>query len=148
MRQLLKYVTLFVFALPIHLVNAQQYKSVAELIMVDEIDMDDPFNQSIVLQRCAGIFGALAKFWPIEDQDQKEKLFMNSMQLLTFATMTMAKKRGLPMDDKAVEDQVSKAFSIYVDTYHDSMERHQIATGSMISELVEGDLTLCSTLTK
>ena len=84
----------------------------------------------------------------MEDQDQKEKLFMNSMQLLTFASMTMAKKRGLPMDDKAVEDQVSKAFSIYVDIYHDSMERHQIATGSMISELVEGDLTLCSTLTK
>ena len=148
MRQLLKYVTIFIFALPIHLANAQQYKSVTELIMVDQIDMDDPFNQSIVLQRCAGIFGALAKFWPMEDQDQKEKLFMNSMQLLTFATMTMAKKRGLPIDDKAVEDQVTKAFTVYVDIYYGSMEQHQIATGSMMSELVEDDLTLCSKISQ
>ena len=131
----------------VNTVHAERYKSVTELF-ADEIDINDQFNQSIILQRCAGLFGALAKYWPGDDQGQKENLFNNSMNLLVMATMTMAEKRGLSVDNESINNQVQKAFNIYVDIYYEDMERHQIATGSIMSEMVKSDLQICSRFSK
>ena len=66
------------------------------------------------------------------------------MEILTLATMAMALlKRGRPLEDKAVNKQVSEAFSVYVDIYYASMEKNQISTGSIFSDLVKSDLEIC-----
>lgn len=127
--------------------KAEQFRSVDQLMSYDGLDFSDGYNQSIVLQRCAGIFGALTKIWPIEDKQRKESLFNDSMGLLTHAVSLMAKKRGRSINDEVVTNEVSKAYSIYVNIYYDSMEKNQIMTGSLFSDLVAKDLEICSNFT-
>ena len=116
--------------------------------MYEKIDLSDTYNLSIILQRCAGVYGAIAKIWPIEHKEMKEKTFNQSMEILTLATMAMAQKRGRPLEDKAVNKQVSEAFSVYVDIYYASMEKNQISTGSIFSDLVKSDLEICKALSQ
>ena len=128
--------------------TAAEFKGVNELLSVDKIDPNDLFNISIVYQRCAGLYGAFAKFLPGNLADKKEMLFNTSMTILVQATEAMAKKRGVPIDSEFIGNQVNKAFLVYVDTYYDHMENNQIKTGSMFDEFIEGELAICSVLTK
>ena len=129
-------------------VRASSFKGVNELLSVDEIDPTDLFNISIVFQRCAGLYGAFAKFLPGNLSEKKDMLFNNSMTILVKATEAMAKKRGLPINSEVIGNQVNKAFLVYVETYYDHMENNQIKTGSMFDEFIEGELAICSVLTK
>ena len=126
--------------------KAADFKGVNELLSVDKIDPKDLFNISIVFQRCAGLYGAFAKFLPGDLADKKEMLFNTSMTILVQATEALAKKRGLPIDSEVIGKQVNKAFLVYVDTYYDHMENNQIKTGSMFDEFVEGELAICSVI--
>jgi len=128
--------------------SAAEFKGVNELLSVDKIDPNDPFNISIVYQRCAGLYGAFAKFLPGNLADKKEMLFNTSMTILVQATDAMAKKRAVPIDSEVIGSQVNKAFLVYVDTYYDHMENNQIKTGSMFDEFIKGELAICSVLTK
>ena len=124
--------------------TAANYKGVQELMFADKIPMDDLYNLSIILQRCAGLYGAYAKFLPSDMKAEKEKLFDVSMLLLMKSMQAMAKKRGLQIDSKAVVDPIDKAFDIYVDVYYDHMENTKIMTGTMYDEFFEGEEDVCS----
>ena len=124
-----------------------EFKGVQELLLVDKIDTSDLYNASIVFQRCAGLYGAIAKFLPGDMKEQKEKLFMKSMQILVVASQAMAKKRGLPLESEAIKNQVDKAFMTYVDIYYGYMEDTQIKTGSMFDEFTDGEQDVCLALT-
>ena len=127
--------------------TAAEFKGVQELILVDKIDTSDLYNVSIIFQRCAGLFGAYAKFLPGDMKEQKEKLFMKSMEVLVVATQAMAKKRGLPLESEVIKNQVDKAFMYYVDIYYGYMEDSQIKTGSMFDEFTNGEQDICLSLT-
>ena len=127
--------------------TAAEFKGVQELILVDKIDTSDLYNVSIIFQRCAGLFGAYAKFLPGDMKEQKEKLFMKSMEVLVVASQAMAKKRGLPLESEVIKNQVDKAFMYYVDIYYGYMEDSQIKTGSMFDEFTNGEQDICLSLT-
>ena len=76
----LLFIILFIPLLQTTPATAQNYKGVHELMFVDKIPMDDLHNVSIIVQRCAGLYGAYAKFLP-SDMPEKEKLFNLSMHL-------------------------------------------------------------------
>ena len=46
--------------------NAVTYKTVADLVLIEKIDLTDLYNQSIILQRCAGLYGALIEYYQMK----------------------------------------------------------------------------------
>ena len=62
------------------------------------------------------------------------------------AMMQMAETRGLSSKDEAIQNEVGKAFARYVQIYAEDMERQQIATGSIMSKMVDSDLKICTRL--
>ena len=123
--------------------NAVTYKTVADLVLIEKIDLTDLYNQSIILQRCAGLYGALARILPNEDSLKREETFNSSMVMLALATAQMAQKRELPLDDPSISDQVEKAFTIYTEIYFRDMEHTQILTGSIFNELLKNEFSIC-----
>ena len=126
--------------------QATDFKTVTDLVSRENIDLSDAFNLSIVLQRCAGLYGAIGKITPIEEKKLKEQMLGMSSEYLVYATMAMAHKRGRPLEDKAVGKQVQDAFWIYVDIYYDNMEKNQILTGSLFSDHIKSDVNICKAL--
>ena len=126
--------------------QATEFKTVTDLVSRENIDLSDAYNLSIVLQRCAGLYGAVGKITPIEEKTLKEQMLGMSSDYLVIATMAMAQKRGRPLEDKAVGKQVQDAFWIYVDIYYEIMEKNQILTGSLFSEQIKSDVNICKVL--
>ena len=141
------FIILFIPLLQTTPATAQNYKGVQELMFVDKLPLDDFYNISIVVQRCAGLYGAYAKFLP-SDMPEKEKLFNLSMQMLTKSIVYLAKARELPMESEAVVGQVDKAFKVYVDIYYKNLEQNQTLTGSMFGEFFNGEEEVCSNVAK
>lgn len=126
-------------------VQAVNYKSVTELVVEDQIDISDGFNMSMILQRCAAVIGAL-DLWSSEYHGRKDNLVEYSSHLVIMAMMQMAETRGLSSKDEAIQNEVGKAFARYVQIYAEDMERQQIATGSIMSKMVDSDLKICTRL--
>lgn len=123
--------------------NAVTYKTVADLVLIEKIDLTDLYNQSIILQRCAGLYGAFAKILPNEDSLSREETFNASMVMLALATAQMAQKRGLPLEDPSISDEVEKAFKVFMEIYFRDMENTQILTGSIFNELLKIEFSIC-----
>jgi hypothetical protein len=141
----LLFIILFIPLLQTTPATAQNYKGVQELMFVDKLPLDNFYNISIVVQRCAGLYGAYAKFLP-SDMPEKEKLFNLSMKMLTKSIVYLAKARGSEMD--AVMEEVDQAFNVYLDIYYKNLEENKILTGSMFGEFFNGEEEVCSNVTK
>ena len=127
--------------------SASSFKGVNQLIVAEGLDLSDDFNKSIILQRCAGLFGAIAKYLP-KAEPQKEQIFLHSMDVLTISVMAMHEKRGNQLSSEAVTQQVQKAFTTFVDLYYNMLEQNQILTGSIFDPYVQKELDLCTAMTK
>ena len=68
------FIILFIPLLQTTPATAQNYKGVQELMFVDKVPLDDFYNISIVVQRCAGLYGAYAKFLPSDMPEKKNFL--------------------------------------------------------------------------
>ncbi len=143
----LLFIILFIPFLQTSPATAQNYKGVHELMFVDKIPMDDLHNVSIIVQRCAGLYGAFAKFLP-SDMPEKEKLFNLSMQMLMKSMIYFANARGLPMESEAVMEEVDKAFNVYLDIYYKDLEQNKILTGNMLGEFFNAEEEVCSNVAK
>ena len=127
--------------------RAANYKGVNQLMVVESLDISNNRNKSIILQRCAGLFGAIAKYLP-KAEPQKEQIFLHSMDVLTISVMAMHEKRGNQVSIEAVTQQVQKAFTTFVDLYYNMLEQNQILTGSIFDPYVQKELDLCTAMTK
>ena len=124
------------------IVNAQEFRGV--FTMLSEDDSNDPFVVSQILQRCSGLYGALAKFLPESDPElAKLKETSAAFFILFFETsveMLNAKKQNTPENNL---NQVGEAIPYYVDFYYNQLEVSQLNTGSIFSPWTEREFTYC-----
>ena len=124
---------------------SQNFRGVHDMITED--DQNDLFIISSVLQRCSGLYGALAKFLPKSDS-QLAALKQNSASLFGVffersVEVLNAKKQNTPENNLKT---ISKSIPAYVDFYYSQLENSQLNTGSIFSPWVKREFDYCNQL--
>ncbi len=129
------------------MVNAQEFRGV--FTMLSEDDNSDLFVVSQVLQRCSGLYGALAKFLPKSDPQLAQLKETSAAFFVVFFEKSVetlnAKKQNTPENNLK---EVGKDIPYYVDFYYGQLEASQLNTGSIFSSWTEREFTYCNRLQK
>lgn len=125
--------------------SASQFRGVNAMLEAE--DLQDPYIISAVFQRCAGVFGALAKILPSEDRTTGA-LKQTSVSLFTefgvgAIIMLNAKNQNTATRN---EQQIVEAVTAYVEVYYREMNQSQIETGSIFSNWGQAEFSACNKL--
>ena len=115
--------------------------------MLSEDDNSDPFIVSNVLQRCSGLYGAMAKFLPKSDT-QLAQLKEHSASLFAVffeksVDVMNSAKQNTPENNL---NEIAKAIPYYLDVYYRQLEISQLNTGSIFSPWTEREFEYCNRL--
>mgnify|MGYP006450464227 CR=1 FL=1 len=135
---------LILACIPIDSISAK-FKGVNAMLETE--DMADPFIVSSVFQRCAGVYGALAKILPSGDPTTSA-LKQTSFSLTTefgagAIIMLNVKNQNTGARN---QEQVMQAVKSYIDIYYREMNQSQINTGSIFSEWGQAEFSICNQL--
>ena len=115
--------------------------------MLETEDMEDPFIISSVFQRCAGVYGALAKILPSGDPTTaalKQTSFLLTTEFGAGAIVLLNVKNQ--NTGARNQEQVIQAVNSYVDIYYREMNQSQINTGSIFSAWGQAEFSTCNQL--
>ncbi len=145
MRRLLLLVIFTLFVNLSSFANAQDFRGVFD--MLSEDDNSDPFIVSNVLQRCSGLYGAMAKFLPKSDT-QLAQLKEHSASLFAVffeksVDVMNSAKQNTPENNL---NEIAKAIPYYVDVYYRQLEVSQLNTGSIFSPWTQREFEYCNRL--
>ena len=123
--------------------NAFEFKGVARLLKVDELDMNNSFNASLIYTKCAAAYGGLAKFLPEEDDALRNKAFQKSMQYLSYGIVILSASR----DSKdAAKQQLTDIYLDNVVWYFSILQNNQNSSGSIFDEFYSEEIEICRLL--
>lgn len=134
----------FLLGIPVYSIAAQ-FKGVNAMLETE--DVEDPYIISAVFQRCAGVYGALAKILPSGDPSTaalKQTSFLLTTEYGAGAIILLnAKNQNTVTRNR---EQVLQAIRAYVDVYYREMNQSQINTGSIFSEWGQAEFSACNQL--
>jgi len=111
-----------------------------------EIKNQDYYHLSAVSQRCAGVFGAYAKYLPTDMKDMKTRFINLSIMTIEKSINFLNMKKDNKPDLNA--KQVDKAVRYFVDVYYKNLEIDQQNTGTIMKGNSSIDMNLCMGLFK
>ena len=104
-------------------------------------DLKDLYHLSGLIQRCAGIYMAYAKYLP-ENMTKEKNIFSSTAQELFVFSSLLLRQKGMTNEEDNIK-QVTNALLFYTDHYYKKIEQTQLSTGSIFTGAILDEFNYC-----
>ena len=113
---------------------------------IEKNGFEDPYHVAYVMQRCAGLNMAYAKYLP-SSMPKEKKIIGNLASEFFVVAGTMMRSKGMTSDQDNIK-QNKKALLFFTDYYYKKIEKNQLETGSIFEGDMMGDFKICQSFAK
>jgi len=135
-----------------NLTFSAEFKGVYHLIVVDKINLENNYNQSIIFNRCGALFAALSTYiGDIDNNTQKTLANIsedNGVLMLSEALRAMGREKKKSPEDDEVTNQVYNTFQKLLKIYYSKYEENQVLTGDVFDNYMKKEFQICMQFTK